>query len=132
MLWGEGAGLYDAVEAVGLSLCPALGINIPVGKDSLSMQTHWQAEGEEKTVTSPLSLIITAAAPVLDARKTLTPELQRTDEETCLLFIDLGEGANALGASVLAQCYSQTGQRPPDLDDPQKVKRFFSGDTGTQ
>ena len=115
--------LFDAVEAIGMELCPALGIAIPVGKDSLSMRTHW--DGNE--VISPLTLIISAFAPVIDVRKTLTPELKRETDNTRLILIDLGDGQNRLGGSVLAQCYGQLGQCAADLDDPQKFIRFFTG-----
>jgi phosphoribosylformylglycinamidine synthase len=121
---GEDAKLYDAVEAVGLELCPALGIAIPVGKDSMSMRTVWDAEGEERSVTSPLSLIVSAFAPVDDVRLSLTPELSREDD-TELLLIDLGFGRNRVGASAFAQVFSELGDAPPDLDDPATLKSFF-------
>ena len=112
---GEDARLYDTVRSVGMQVCPQLGITIPVGKDSLSMKTVWQQEGEERSVTAPLSVIISAFAPVLDVRKTRTPQLD-TEGDSRLLLIDLGEGRNRLGGSVLAQVYSQTGDRGPDMD----------------
>ncbi len=121
---GEDAVLFDTVKAVGMALCPALGIAIPVGKDSLSMKTVWKDESGEKTMTSPLSLIITAFAPVDDVRKTLTPQLQ-AGTDSSLLLIDLGQGKNRLGASVLAQVYNQLGNQAPDLDDPTLFKGFF-------
>ena len=121
---GEDAALFDTVKAVGLELCPALGIAIPVGKDSLSMKTVWHDESGEKTMTSPLSLIITAFAPVLDVCKTLTPQLQ-TIENSVLLLIDLGAGKNRLGGSVLAQVYNQLGDNAPDVDDAARLKAFF-------
>ncbi|WAR42962.1 phosphoribosylformylglycinamidine synthase [Methylomonas rapida] len=120
---GEDAVLFDTVKAVGMELCPALGIAIPVGKDSLSMKSVWKDEQGEKTMTSPLSLIITAFAPVVEIRKTLTPELKH--EDSVLLLIDLGQGKNRLGGSVLAQVYNQLGDRAPDLDDAGLFKRFF-------
>lgn len=89
---GEDAGLYEAVKAVGEELCPALGLTIPVGKDSMSMKTKWQQDGEEREVTSPLSLVITAFARVEDVRKTVTPQLQTNKGETSLVLIDLGNG----------------------------------------
>ena len=124
---GEDAGLFDAVRAVGLELCPALGIGIPVGKDSMSMKTVWREDGhaEEKAVTAPLSLVITAFAPVLDVRDTLTPQL-RSDIDDDLILIDLGKGANRLAGSALAQVYKQVGHHPADLDDPQALKAFFA------
>ena len=121
---GEDALLFDTVRAVGIELCPALGIAIPVGKDSLSMKTVWSADGQEQSMTAPLSLIITAFAPVQDIRKTLTPQLQ--NEDSVLLLIDLGQGKNRLGASVLAQVYQQLGNQAPDLDDVALFKGFFN------
>lgn len=122
---GEDAALYAAVETVGLELCPALGICIPVGKDSLFMQMTWQQEHKTHRVTSPLSLIISAFAPVEDVRKTLTPELTIDSEPTDLILIDLGEGCHYLGGSALAQVYQQVGYQPPDVDDPETLKSFF-------
>ncbi len=122
---GEDAELYDTVEAVGMELCPALGIAIPVGKDSLSMKTVWDEEGETKSVISPLSLIVTAFSPVTDADKTAIPQLRTDLGETALIYIDLGEGKNRLAASALAQVYSQVGDIGPDLDNPEKLKSFF-------
>lgn len=125
--FSEGAGLYDAVQTVGMELCPALGINIPVGKDSLSMRTVWQDENQqEHSVTAPLSLIISATANVTDVRRTLTPQLKLAIHDTYLLFIDLGKGVNALAGSALAQVYQLIGQRPPDVDDPEILKNFFA------
>lgn len=123
---GEDARLFDTVQAVGMELCPALGIAIPVGKDSLSMQTSWNENNQTKTVISPVSLIITAYAPVTDVRKTLTPELQAVDENTVLLLIDLGQGKNRMGGSTLAQVLSKTSGNPPDLDNPEQLKNLFS------
>lgn len=121
---GEDAALFDTVRAVGMELCPALGISIPVGKDSMSMKTSWQEGETNKTVTAPLSLIVTAFAPALDASKTLTPLLQ-PDLDTVLLLIDLGAGKNRLGGSALAQAYKQVGSVTPDVDDASKLKAFF-------
>ncbi|GAB6141690.1 phosphoribosylformylglycinamidine synthase [Methylosoma difficile] len=121
---GEDAALYDTVKAVGMELCPQLGIAIPVGKDSLSMKTVWQDDAGEKTMTSPLSLIVTGFAPVLDVSKTLTPQL-RDVEGSELILIDLGAGKNRLGGSVLAQVYNQLGNDCPDLDHPEYIKGFF-------
>ncbi|MFT2098625.1 phosphoribosylformylglycinamidine synthase [Marinomonas sp. 2405UD66-6] len=121
---GEDEKLYQTVKAVGMELCPALDIAIPVGKDSMSMKTVWKEEGEEKAVTSPLSLVITAFAPVADARKTLTPELQNK-ADTRLLLIDLGAGKNRLGGSVIAQVYNKLGQQAPDVDDASALAGFF-------
>lgn len=122
---GEDVGLYDAVQAIGLELCPALGISIPVGKDSLSMRTVWE-EGDKKcNVTAPMSVIISAFAPVTDVRKTLTPELQRDVGETDLILINLGDGNYGLGGSALAQVYCQQGALPPDIDNPEDLKQFF-------
>lgn len=124
---GEDAALFEAVQAVALELCPALGICIPVGKDSLSMRTVWDENGEPRGVIAPLSLIVSAFAPVTDIRKTLTPQLQQdiATESSSLLLIDLGEGCHALGGSALAQVYQQQGDLPPDIEDPQLLKHFF-------
>jgi len=121
----EDARLFDTVRAVGLELCPALGIAIPVGKDSLSMKTVWKRAEEDVVMRAPLSLIITAFAPVLDIRKTLTPEWRRDRGDTRLLLIDLGQGRNRLGGSALAQVYGQLGNEGPDLDDPALFREFF-------
>jgi len=121
---GEDAALFDTVKAVGMELCPELGIAIPVGKDSLSMRTVWQDDSAEKTMTAPLSLIITAFAPVIDISKTLTPQL-RPVEDSVLILVDLGVGKNRLGGSVLAQVYKQLGDDCPDLDNPDLLKSFF-------
>jgi phosphoribosylformylglycinamidine synthase len=118
--------LYRMVEAVGEELCPALGIAIPVGKDSLSMRTRWRDEGAERSVTAPVSLVVSAFAPVADVRNTLTPELRRDAGETVLLFVDLAGGRRRLGGSCLAQCYGVYGGQPPDVDDPARLKRFFA------
>ncbi|KJU77526.1 phosphoribosylformylglycinamidine synthase [Ectopseudomonas oleovorans] len=123
---GEDARLYDTVKAVGMELCPALGITIPVGKDSMSMKTRWQEEGVDKSVTAPLSLVITGFAPVQDIRQTLTPQLRMDKGETDLILIDLGRGQNRMGASILAQVYAQIGQQVPDLDDAEDLKAFFA------
>ncbi|MFA5170192.1 MAG: phosphoribosylformylglycinamidine synthase [Sulfuriferula sp.] len=122
---GEDAALFDTVKAVGLELCPALGISIPVGKDSLSMRTTWQEDGESKAVTAPLSLIITAFAPTPDARLTLTPQLRTDAGDTDLILIDLGCGRNRLGGSALAQVYKQIGDTTPDVNSPRQLKAFF-------
>ena len=123
---GEDAGLYEAVKAVGEELCPALGICIPVGKDSMSMKTVWNDNGEQKSVTAPLSLIISAFAPVSDVRKTLTPELKTDQGDTDLILIDLGKGKNRMAGSCLAQVYKQVGHHAPDVDDAQALKSFFN------
>jgi phosphoribosylformylglycinamidine synthase len=122
---GEDAALYDTVKAVGLELCPALGISIPVGKDSMSMKTAWPGDGRTREVVAPVSLIVSAFAPCVDARATLTPQLRAQDGDTVLLLIDLGAGRNRLGASALAQVYGQLGSAAPDLDDPAALARFF-------
>ncbi len=122
---GEGAGLFDAVQMVALELCSALGICIPVGKDSLSMRTLWHEAGKPKSVTAPLSLVITAAAPVLDVRATLTPQLRTDKGPTRLILLDLGEGCHCMAGSVLEQVNKVVTQRPPDIDDPELLKHFF-------
>ena len=117
---GEDAALYATVKAVGMELCPALGISVPVGKDSLSMRTQWTDGDEKKKVTSPVSLIVTAFATLADVRGTLTPQLN-AEEDTTLVLIDLGRGRNRMGASILAQVLEQPGGEAPDLDDPQDL-----------
>ena len=123
---GEDDNLYKTVQAVGMELCPALGISIPVGKDSMSMKTVWKQDGETRSVTSPLSLIITGFSPVTDVRRTLTPQLQKDQGTTDLILIDLANGQNRLGGSALAQVYKQMGAVTPDLDDPEDLKAFFA------
>ncbi|WP_301099065.1 phosphoribosylformylglycinamidine synthase, partial [Otariodibacter sp.] len=123
---GEDAGLYEAVKAVGEELCPTLGITIPVGKDSMSMRTTWEENGEQKAVTAPLSLVITAFARVEDVRKTVTPQLRTDKGATRLLLIDLGEGKNRLGATALAQVYKQLGDKPADVVNVETLKNFFN------
>ena len=118
---GEDAALYDTVNAVGMELCPALGISIPVGKDSLSMRTRWQADGQSVQVTSPVSLIITAFAALNDVRGNFTPQLNATDPDTSLILIDLGRGQQRMGGSILAQVLDQTGGDVPDLDTPKDL-----------
>ncbi len=123
---GEDARLYDAVRAVGAELCPALGIAIPVGKDSMSMRTVWRDQGQDKSVVAPLSLVVSAFAPVLDVRRTLTPELHAAPGDRALLLLDLGAGRQRLGGSALCQVYGALGETPPDLDDPGRLVRFFA------
>lgn len=123
---GEDARLYDTVKAVGMDLCPALGITIPVGKDSMSMKTRWQDGDAEKSVTAPMSLIISGFAPVNDVRKTLTPQLRLDKGETDLILIDLGRGKNRMGGSILAQVNGQIGRAAPDVDDAEDLKAFFA------
>ncbi len=120
----EDQALFETVKAVGMELCPALGITIPVGKDSLSMRTVWQDNDQEKSVTSPLSLIISGFATVKDIRNTLSASLI-TDCPSELVLLDLGQGKNRLGGSSLAQVYQQLGHECPDLDDPALFKRAF-------
>lgn len=125
---GEDEKLFAAVEAVGMELCPALGITIPVGKDSMSMRTAWEDSGEQKSVTAPMSLIISAFTPVTDVRKTVTPQLSTDDN--ALFLVDLGQGKNRMGASCLMQVYQQVGSEPADLDDPELLKHFFNAVQG--
>ena len=124
---GEDANLFDTVRSVGVDLCPRLGLCIPVGKDSLSMRTVWQsADGRPHRQVAPLSLCVTAFAPVADVRKTVTANLKRVTAST-LLLIDLGRGKNRLGgASALAQVYNQIGADYPDLDSPEELQTFFT------
>jgi len=123
---GEDAGLYDAVKAVGEELCPKLGIAIPVGKDSMSMKTVWDDESGTHSVTAPLSLIISAFAPVEDVSATLTPQLRTDLGDSNLILIDLGKGKNRLGATCLAQVYKKLGHHSADLDDANSLKNFFA------
>ncbi len=122
---GEDAGLHDAVRAVGMELCPALGIAVPVGKDSMSLRAVWEEDGEERSVTAPLSLIVTAFAQVSDVRRTLTPQLRTDLGETALLLVDLGAGQCRLGGSALAQVHRAVGNPAPDLEDPMALRSFF-------
>ncbi|WIG96049.1 phosphoribosylformylglycinamidine synthase [Myxococcus sp. SDU36] len=123
---GEDASLYAAVHTVGMELCPALGLTIPVGKDSMSMRTVWEEGGARKAVTSPVSLIISAFAPVLDVRKSLTPQLVDVADDTRLLFIDLARGKQRLGGSVVAHVHGQVGPESPDVEDPALLRGFFA------
>jgi phosphoribosylformylglycinamidine synthase len=122
---GEDAALFATVKAVGMELCPQLGVSIPVGKDSMSMKTVWNDEGESKAVTSPISLVVTAFSATPDARKTLTPQLQ-TNVDSKLILIDLGAGKNRMGGSSLAQVYGAVGNVAPDVDDAAQLKHFFT------
>jgi phosphoribosylformylglycinamidine synthase len=124
---GEDAALYDTVRAVGLELCPALGISVPVGKDSLSMRTRWTDAGQTRQVTAPVSLIVTAFVTLADVRPVLTPLLQRdaATGPTSLLLVDLGRGKNRLGGSIVAQVTGQFGGEPPDLDEPAQLKALI-------
>ncbi len=122
---GEDAALYDAVHAVGIELCPQLGVAIPVGKDSLSMKVAWQDAGADKAVVSPASLIVSAFAPVADVTRACTPQLRTDRGESVLLLVDLGAGKNRLGGSTLAQVHGAFGDAPPDLDDPKRFRAFF-------
>ncbi|MBT8421888.1 MAG: phosphoribosylformylglycinamidine synthase, partial [Gammaproteobacteria bacterium] len=122
---GEDQALFETVRAVGSELCRELGIAIPVGKDSLSMQTRWDDDEGSKNVFAPLSLIVSGFAPVLDVRKTLTPQLRR-DAATSLLLIDLGEGRNRLGASCLSQVFDLPGGAPADVVSAGQLQNFFA------
>ncbi len=127
---GEDEKLFRTVEAIGMELCPELGITIPVGKDSMSMKTVWSEGDQQKAITSPLSLVISAFAPVVDVRKTLTPQLQQPESQTSdqsqLLLIDLGRGQQRLGASIFAQVHNELGKTVPDVDDAKLLKGFFN------
>ncbi len=120
----DDADLFDTVKTVGMELCPQLGICIPVGKDSLSMRMTWEKNGKAEQVVSPVSLIISAFAPVVNAHQTLTPQLN-TQKETELLLIDLGRNKNRLAGSILAQINNACGESTPDLDKAQDLKNFF-------
>jgi phosphoribosylformylglycinamidine synthase len=124
---GEDAALFDTVRAVALDLCPALGISIPVGKDSMSMRTTWTDEGRPRDVVSPVSLIVSAFAPCDDVRMTLTPELRRDKGPTTLVLVDLARGKARLGGSILAQVFGQVGNEAPDVDDPAAIRGLFEG-----
>ena len=121
---GEDAALFDTVKAIS-ELCQQLDICIPVGKDSMSMKSVWEQDGEQRSVTAPLSLIACAIAPTVDVRKTLTPQLVTDQGDTDLILIDLGKQVNRLGGSALAQVYKQVGHHAPDLDDPLAMQHFF-------
>jgi phosphoribosylformylglycinamidine synthase len=126
---GEGAALYEAVHAIGMDLCPKLGISIPVGKDSTSMKASWkdQQSGEAKSVTAPMTVVISAFAPVANVRNTWTPTLRRPEEvgETSLMYVDLAQGHKALGGSALAQTFGQLGNEAPDVRDPDTILDYF-------
>lgn len=126
---GEGAALYEAVEAIGMDLCPKLGVSIPVGKDSMSMKMKWteRETGAAKEVTAPVSLIVTAFAAVNDISKTWTPQLKRVSEigESKLVFVDLAGGKMAMGGSAVAQVFGQVGSEAPDVRDVGALKGFF-------
>ncbi|MDD4869999.1 MAG: phosphoribosylformylglycinamidine synthase [Kiritimatiellae bacterium] len=122
---GEDAALFDTVRAVGMELCPKIGVSIPVGKDSLSMRTLWQtSDGKQEEMIAPLSLVVSAFSPVKNVRKTVTPDLKPRDSK--LLLVDLGRGKNRLGCSALAQVYSQVGNEVPDVDNPPDLVNFFN------
>ncbi|HTK01250.1 MAG TPA: phosphoribosylformylglycinamidine synthase [Bordetella sp.] len=121
---GQDAALYDTVSAVS-ELCQTVGLSIPVGKDSLSMRTSWSQDGEQRQVVSPVSLIVTAFAPVADARASLTPRLRTDMGDTVLILIDLGRGLHRMGGSILTQAYNQVGTEAPDIDVPQDLRAFF-------
>ena len=118
--------LFEMVRAVGEDLCPTLGVAIPVGKDSLSMRTVWQGSGKQRAVTAPVSLIVSAFAPVTDVRRTLTPQLDTADNDTLLLLIDLAGGRQRMGGSALAQCFGQFGGPAADLDEPRRLAALFA------
>ena len=122
---GDGADLFEAVQAVGMELCPALRVTIPVGKDSMSMSTVWQDGEEEKRVTAPVSLIVSAFARCTDIQLSLTPQLIQ-DRDSSLILIDLGRGKNRLGSSILGQVYGQMGMETPDVDSPEDLTNFWN------
>jgi phosphoribosylformylglycinamidine synthase len=126
---GEGAELYEAVHAIGVELCPQLGLAIPVGKDSTSMKASWKDKDtkESKSVTAPVTLVVSAFSLVEDVRKTWTPQLRRVEEvgESVLLFVDLSLGRRAMGGSALAQCLGQVGDEAPDVRDVELIRDYF-------
>lgn len=130
---GEGAALYEAVSAIGMELCPQLGISIPVGKDSTSMKASWkdQGSGEAKSVTAPMTVVISAFTPVANVRNTWTPTLRRLEDvgETILMYVDLAKGHQALGGSALAQSFGQLGNEAPDVREPEMVIDYFDAIT---
>ena len=123
---GDDAALYDTVKAVAHELCPALGISIPVGKDSMSMRTTWRDNGKTHAVVSPVSLVVSAFAPCDDVRDTLTPALRRDVEPTALVFVDMAGGRTRLGGSILAQVFGRAGDEAPDVDDPAAIRGLFA------
>ncbi len=123
---GQDAALYAAVRAVGMELCPALGIAIPVGKDSLSLKTHWQEEQQSRLMLAPVSLVVSAFAPVTDAQLTLTPELKKPGAASHLLLLDLGRGAHRMGGSALEQVRGVFSSEVPDLDQAQDLAGYFA------
>lgn len=123
---GEGARLYEAVRAIGMELCPALGIGIPVGKDSMSMSMKWKQDDTSAEVSAPLSLNITAFAPVQDVRQTWSPQLRTDITDTVLVLVDLSNGRERLGGSAIAQVFKEIGSEPPDVDHPDALKAFFN------
>jgi phosphoribosylformylglycinamidine synthase len=123
---GEDAALYEAVRAVGMELCPELGVSIPVGKDSMSMRTTWREQGIEKAVTAPVSLIVSAFSPIADARRTLTPLVRLDRGETALVWFDVGACRQRLGGSAFAQVYGQLGDDAPDVDNARTLAAFFA------
>ena len=123
---GQDAALYKAVQAVGMELCPELGIAIPVGKDSLSLKTDWTDKHQSRHMLAPVSLVVSAFAPTTDARLAVTPQLKLSDETNCLLLIDLGHGKDRLGGSCLEQIHGRFSHQVPDLDDTRDLKNFFA------
>ncbi|OZI53664.1 phosphoribosylformylglycinamidine synthase [Bordetella genomosp. 5] len=121
---GQDAALYDTVSAVS-EICQAVGLSIPVGKDSLSMKTTWTEDGEKRDVVAPVSLVVTAFAPVTDVRASLTPQLRTDAGDSVLILIDLGRGQHRMGGSILAQTYNQVGETVPDIDVAQDLRTFF-------
>jgi phosphoribosylformylglycinamidine synthase len=126
---GEGAALYEEVHAIGMELCPQLGISIPVGKDSTSMKASWkdQQSGKAQSVTAPMTVVISAFAPVANVRNTWTPALRRLEDvgETVLMYVDLAEGKQALGGSALAQAFGQLGDEAPDVRDADRIIDYY-------
>ncbi len=122
---GQDADLYATVKSIGLDICPDLGISIPVGKDSMSMKTVWQQDNQQHKVVSPLSLVVSGFSKVSNVRKTLTPVMDRKNQNTEVWLLDLGAGKNRLGGSILSEVISQKGGDPPDLDDTERIKHFF-------
>ncbi|WVR07771.1 phosphoribosylformylglycinamidine synthase [Kwoniella sp. DSM 27419] len=124
---GEGSKLYEAVQAVGMDLCPKLGVGVPVGKDSMSMSMKWAGQkGEQNQVTAPLSLIVTAFSSVNNIEKTWTPQIQTDAGDSVLVFVDLARGKQRLGGSALAQVFKQLGAEAPDVEEAADLRSFFA------
>lgn len=124
---GEGAALFEAVQAIGMEMCPELGISIPVGKDSTSMKASWKHNGVDKSVTAPVSVVVSAFTVVENIARTWTPQLRRVEDvgETILMFVDLAQGHMAMGGSALGQSLGVVGDESPDVRDVELLRDYF-------